>query len=58
MIKTINGQPFELVRTSVYARRNGGETFLLTWRSHCAICDEPFETQTLGLGLPSVPDAG
>jgi hypothetical protein len=48
MLKTYRGQNYELTGTRPYIRRDGTETHLAVWRSHCADCGEPFELQTPG----------
>lgn len=50
---SFRGQRYELVDVAPYTRKDGAPSSLLTWHSHCAICDEPFATksgmQTSGL---------
>jgi hypothetical protein len=42
-----DGQHYELVRQEPYTRRRDGTlTALAVWRSHCALCGEPFELRT------------
>jgi hypothetical protein len=36
MFKTYRGQKYELAGTRPYVRRDGTETHLAVWRSHCA----------------------
>jgi hypothetical protein len=43
MQKLIGDQVYELARTEPHIRRDGTETELAVWQSHCAQCGEPFE---------------
>jgi hypothetical protein len=44
--KLFDGQSYEFARTEPHTRRDGTETTLMVWRSHCAQCGEPFEVLT------------
>jgi len=46
MLKTYRGQEYEMIGTEPYIRRDGTETLLVVWRSHCATCGKPFELRT------------
>jgi hypothetical protein len=41
-----NGQEYELVGVKPHLRRDGSETELLVWRSHCADCGAEFLCST------------
>ena len=40
------GQRYELLEIRPYVRRDGKQTWLLVWQSHCADCDRAFEVIT------------
>lgn len=46
MHKIYNGQRYDFVRAEPYVRRDGTDTELLVWRSHCAHCGERFTLRT------------
>ena len=46
MQKIFDGQVYKLARTEPYTRRDGSQTMLTVWRSHCADCGEVFELRT------------
>jgi hypothetical protein len=46
MIRTFDGQQYELVGEQPHTCHDGTETMLSVWRSHCPTCGEPFETRT------------
>ncbi len=37
---------YELMHVRKYARKDGGATFLLTWRTHCTVCAINFTVKT------------
>ena len=44
--RTYSGQEYTCVGVEPYRRRDGTETMLLVWQSHCAKCGEPFQCRT------------
>lgn len=40
------GQTYEAVLAEPYICRDGRETHLIVWQSHCATCGEPFTFKT------------
>jgi hypothetical protein len=46
MHKLFDSQLYEFVRIEPHTRRDGTETTLRVWRSHCVHCGEPFEVRT------------
>ena len=40
----IKGQEYRFVRTEPYTRRDGSETIVEIWESHCARCGRLFQT--------------
>jgi hypothetical protein len=42
----VKTQEYELIGVEPYVTRGGRETAVLTWRSHCAECGEPFVFKT------------
>ncbi len=50
LVVTDRGQEYELIMTRPHRRKDGTPTVVLTWRSRCATCGEPF-TVTTGLSL-------
>ncbi len=40
------GQRYEMIGTEPYTRRDGEETTLLRWASHCARCADPMEVKS------------
>lgn len=56
MQKLVGDQLYELARTEPYQRRDGTETELIVWQSHCATCGEPFELRTPSKASKFVPN--
>jgi len=48
----LDEQRYELVGVEPYARRDGGNSFLLTWRGSCPECGADFESGTGTAGAP------
>ena len=48
----IDGQRFEVVELIPHRRRDGQQTVLISWASHCARCGQPFR-QTTGMTAKS-----
>ena len=46
MIRMHNGQAYEFVAPRRHIRRDGSETLLAIWRSHCPQCGEAFLSTT------------
>jgi hypothetical protein len=44
----IDGQRFKVVELIPHRRRDGQQTVLINWASHCARCGQPF-SQTTGM---------
>ena len=42
----IDGQRFEVVELIPHRRRDGQQTVLINWASHCARCGQPFRQST------------
>jgi hypothetical protein len=56
LIRTFDGQRYELIGDQPYMRRDGTETTLSVWRSRCAQCGEPFEVRTPTASAKFVPN--
>lgn len=41
-----HGQRYEMVVARSYTRRDGSETTLIIWSTHCARCGDPMEVST------------